>query len=177
MTATRTTLVVAGLAMAFIIYISNVLVQMPINDWLTYGTFTFPLAFLITDLTNRFYGSRNAFLVVFVGFIMGGVLSILAGDVRIGLASVSAFLIGQVLDVTIFNKMRSLAWWKAPLVSSFVASAVDTAIFYTLAFSGQDWPWQQVALGDFGVKVAMALLLLVPFKLLIAWWAGNRAAA
>ena len=84
MTATRTALVVAGLAMAFVIYISNVLVQMPINDWLTYGTFTFPLAFLITDLTNRLYGSRNAYMVVFVGFIVGGILSILAGDVRIG---------------------------------------------------------------------------------------------
>ena len=177
MTATRSALVVAGLAMAFIIYISNVLVQIPINDWLTCGTFTFPIAFLITDLTNRLYGSRNAYLVVFVGFIVGGILSILAGDVRIGLASVSAFLIGQILDVTIFNKLRAMTWWKAPLISSFVASAVDTAIFYTLAFYGQDWPWQQVALGDFGVKIAMALVLLVPFKLLIAWWAGQKSTA
>ena len=175
MSATRGVLLIAMAMMAVVIYVSNVLVQIPINDWLTWGTFTFPVAFLITDFTNRIYGSRSAYVVVFVGFIVGGIMSILGGDVRIGLASVTAFLIGQVLDVVIFNRMREATWWKAPLVSSFVASAVDTAIFYTLAFYGQDWPWEQVAVGDFGVKVAMAVCLLVPFKLLIAMFARRRA--
>ncbi len=177
MTKLSLSTVMAGLAMAFTIYISNVLVQHPINNWVTWATFTFPLAFLITDVTNRLLGTRNAYVVIFFGFIAGGIMSILGGDVRIGLASVSAFLVGQILDVTVFNRFRLLDWWKAPLISSFIASAVDTALFYSLAFYGQDWNWQQVALGDFGVKVAMALLLLVPFKLAIAWWIGNKAEA
>lgn len=177
MTKLSLSTVIAGLAMAFTIYISNVLVQHPINDWVTWATFTFPIAFLITDLTNRLLGTRNAYIVIFFGFVVGGIMSVLGGDVRIGLASMSAFLIGQLLDVTIFNKLRALNWWKAPLISSFVASAVDTALFFTLAFYGQPWPWHQVALGDFAVKVAMAVCLLVPFKLLIAAFAGKKAAA
>ena len=90
MSATRGVLLIAMAMMALVIYVSNVLVQIPINDWLTWGTFTFPVAFLITDFTNRIYGSRNAYAVVFVGFIVGGIMSILGGDVRIGLASVTA---------------------------------------------------------------------------------------
>ena len=104
-------------------------------------------------------------------------MSILGGDVRIGLASMSAFAIGQALDVTIFNRLRKTAWWLGPLVSSLIASLIDTWIFYTGAFAGQDWPWQVQAWIDYGVKVLVALVALLPFRLIVARLIGHPASS
>lgn len=153
------------LAMAVIVAASNVLVQYPINDWLTWGAFTYPVAFLVTDLTNRALGPQKARQVVFVGFALAVVLSILLATPRIALASGTAFLIAQLLDVSIFDRLRRTgSWWTAPLVSSSVASAVDTALFFSIAFAGTAVPWVTLGLGDYAVKLALALSMLVPFR-------------
>ena len=179
------TVLVAGIAMAFVVYISNILVQTPIGpldayfggQYFNYAQFTFPIAFLITDIVNRTLGSHRAYVVIAAGFAVGGLMSILGGDVRIGLASMSAFAIGQVLDVTIFNRLRKTAWWLGPLVSSLIASLIDTWIFYTGAFAGQDWPWQVQAWIDYGVKVLVALVALLPFRLIVARLIGHPASS
>ena len=175
--------VVAGIAMALVVFISNILVQTPIGpldtyfggQYFNYAQFTFPIAFLITDIINRTLGSNRAYVVIAAGFVVGGIMSVIAGDVRIGLASMSAFAVGQVLDVTIFNRLRQMAWWLGPLVSSLIASLIDTWIFYAGAFYGQDWPWQVQAWIDYAVKVIVALVALVPFRLVVAQLIGNPA--
>lgn len=155
------------LAMAVVVTVSNVAVQYPINDWLTWGALTYPVAFLVTDLTNRSLGTSVARRVVYVGFAFAVVLSIYFADWRIALASGSAFLAAQLLDIAIFDRLRKAAWWQAPLVSSGLASAVDTAIFFSLAFAGTGLPWVTWAIGDYGAKIAMALILLLPFRALM----------
>lgn len=160
-------------AMAGVITLSNVAVNFQINDWLTWGAFTYPLAFLVTDLTNRALGSGSARRVVYAGFAVGVVCSIVAGllglsTVRIALASGAAFLIAQLLDILIFDRLRRASWWKAPFVSSSLASFVDTLMFFGLAFAFTPVPWLTLALGDYGVKLAMALLLLLPFRALMS---------
>ena len=176
---------IAGLAMALVVYSSNLLVQTPIaglnlrfgGPYFNWAQFTFPLAFLITDIVNRTLGSRRAFLVIAAGFVVGGFLSILAGDVRVGAASLLAFALGQTLDVAIFNRLRQTAWWLGPLVSSLIASFIDTWVFYTAAFAGTDWPaWQIQAWVDYGVKVLVALAALLPFRLIVARLIGQPAA-
>ncbi len=157
------------LAMVAVVAASNVLVQFAINDFLTWGAFTFPLAFLVTDLTNRRFGPARARRVVFVGFLIGAVLSIFLAGPRIGAASAVAFLAGQLLDIVIFDRMRRMAWWRAPLVSSVSASAVDTALFFSLAFVGTGVPWITLGIGDFGVKLAMAATLLIPYGALMRY--------
>ena len=169
-------------AMAAVVVISNVLVGFPISDWFTYATFTFPFAFLVTDVVNRVYGVAAARRVAIAGFLIAVPMSILAGAywfgwegaTRIGLASGAAFLAGQWLDVHLFDRLRAASWWKAPLISSFFASAVDTALFYTLAFYGSGWPWHQVAIGDFAVKIAVAMVLLAPFRFAVGRLAPVR---
>lgn len=163
----------ATAAMIAVVAAANVLVQHPITafgvgDWLTWGAFTYPLSFLVTDLTNRRFGPEAARRVVYVGFALGVALSIALATPRIALASGAAFLAGQLLDVHVFDRLRRQAWWRAPLVSSFLASAVDTALFFSLAFAFTPVPWPTLALGDFGVKLAMALLLLAPFRAAMA---------
>ncbi len=155
------------IAMAVVVTVSNVAVQYPINDWLTWGALTYPVAFLVTDLTNRSLGTAMARRVVYVGFACAVVLSIYFADWRIALASGSAFLVAQLLDIAIFDRLRKAAWWQAPLVSSGLASAVDTALFFSLAFAGTGLPWVTWAIGDYGAKIAMALLLLLPFRVLM----------
>jgi uncharacterized PurR-regulated membrane protein YhhQ (DUF165 family) len=159
-------------AMAAVVVASNVLVQFPVNDWLTWGAFTYPIAFLVTDLTNRRLGPEAARRVAVAGFVAAVLLSIWLATPRIAVASGTAFLTAQLLDVTLFDRLRRRPWWQAPLASSTLASAWDTAAFFSLAFAGTGLPWITWALGDFGVKLAMALALLIPFRALM----GSRPA-
>ena len=156
------------LAMVVVVTGSNILVAYQINDWLTWAAFTYPVAFLVTDLTNRALGTATARRVVYVGFAVAVVLSVYFAGWRIGLASGTAFMAAQLLDVLIFDKLRRAAWWQAPLVSSGLASALDTLLFFSLAFAGTAVPWITLALGDYAVKVAMALVLLLPFRALLS---------
>ena len=165
-------------AMMAVIGVSNVAVQHAINDWLTWGAFTYPLAFLVTDLTNRAHGPARARTVAYVGFPFGMGLSIVlavAADiplwegVRVALASGFAFICAQLFDIALFHRLRRGLWWRAPLVSSLSASALDTAIFFSAAFALTGLPWVTWALGDFGIKVGMAAVLLIPFRLLMPW--------
>ena len=154
-------------AMAVVVTASNVLVQYPINDWLTWGALSYPFAFLVTDLTNRRFGPRSARRVVLVGFACAVVLSAWFATPRIAAASGSAFLIAQLADVQVFDRLRNAKWWQAPLVSSALGSILDTALFFSLAFAGTGLPWVTWALGDLGVKAGFALVLLIPFRLLL----------
>jgi len=155
-------------AMVLIVVSSNVLVQYPLSDWLTWGAITYPFSFLVVDLANRYHGPRMARRIVYVGFVVALLLSAWLATPRIAVASGTAFLCAELLDVTIFNRLRRHAWWKPPLVSTLLASVLDTAIFFTLAFAGTDMPWVTLALGDFGVKLAIALFALVPFRVALA---------
>ncbi|NQV79817.1 MAG: VUT family protein [Alphaproteobacteria bacterium] len=156
-------------AMVAIVVASNFLVQFPINDFLTWGAFTFPIAFLVTDLTNRRFGPGRARRVVYVGFLIGVVLSVVLAGPRIGIASGIAFLAGQLLDIAVFDRLRRMTWWRAPLASSITASAIDTGIFFSLAFAGTGVPWVTLGVGDFGVKLAMAATLLIPYGALMRY--------
>ena len=151
-------------AMALIVTAANIGVQIPINDWLTWGAFTYPISFLITDLCNRSMGARSARRVVYAGFVVAVALSIYFATPRIAIASGTAFLLAQVLDVQIFDRLRqSNRWWMPPLVSTSIASALDTALFFSIAFFGTPVPWVTLALGDYAVKMALAIAMLLPF--------------
>jgi len=155
------------LAMAAVIVLSNVLVQYPINAWLTWGAFSYPVVFLVTDLTNRALGPTAARRVAWIGFPMAVAISLLLAPWRIALASGSAFILSQVLDIALFNRWRRLSWWKAPLFGSLAASVVDTAVFFYLAFAGTELDWTLLAAGDLAVKALMAALLLAPYRALL----------
>ena len=152
-------------AMAAVLFLSNVLVQYPINDWLTWGAFSYPLAFLVTDICNRSFGAAQARKVVYCGFAAGVVISWYFADERIALASGSAFLLAQLLDVAIFARLRNLSWWRAPLLSSAAASLLDTYVFFSIAFIGTGLPWASWAAGDLAVKLIMAVALLPAYRL------------
>lgn len=191
------------LAMAAIVVASNILVQFLFGQWLTYGAFTYPLAFLVTDLMNRIYGAQAARRVVFAGFGVGVLCSLvgtqimLQGDgftypavtLRIAIGSGIAFLTAQMLDVSIFDRLRNGAWWRAPLASTLIGSSLDTALFFSIAFSaslsfiepandvawaGEALPllgvgpvaplWVSLAVADWSVKLALALIALAPFR-------------
>lgn len=187
------------IAMMAVVAASNVLVQYPVQQFglaevLTWGAFTYPLAFLVNDLTNRRFGPAVARQVVYFGFALAVVLSIALATPRIALASGTAFLVGQLLDIGVFNRLRRLSWWQAPLAGSLIGSALDTAIFFSLAFAGDaDMSflvtyastgvtvplWVGLAFFDFLVKVGCALLALVPYGALMGWlkpWAGVQSA-
>jgi hypothetical protein len=155
-------------AIALVILGSNILVQYPLNDWLTWGAITYPFAFLITDLANRYFGLRFARKVVYAGFVIAIVLSAWYATPRIALASGTAFLTAELLDVKIFDRLRRRIWWQPPLVSTLLGSVVDTAVFFSLAFYGTDMPWVTLGLGDLAVKVALALVTLLPFRVALA---------
>ena len=157
------------IAMSIVILASNELVKHPINHWLTWGAFSYPLSFLVTDITNRLFNAQAARRVVYVGFSLGVGLSLFI-DIRIAVASGSAFLIAQLLDIYVFNKLRNLSWWKAPLASSIVGSALDTALFFTIAFAYSDLPWITWAIGDFSAKLFMAASLLPIFRILVNFY-------
>jgi uncharacterized integral membrane protein (TIGR00697 family) len=196
-------------AMAVVVITSNILVQFLVGDWLTWGAFTYPFAFLVTDVTNRLHGPAAARRVVLAGFVVGLVCSFVGSQIagpfgplvslRVAIASGTAFLVGQLLDVAVFDRLRAGRWWQAPLVSSVVGSVVDTAIFFSIAFSaalafiapGVDvaWAnepvpllglgpvlplWVSLALADFGVKLALALFALAPFRAALAWYVQIR---
>lgn len=158
-----------ALAMAIVVLASNVLVNYPINDWLVWGAITYPFAFLVTDLVNRRFGVGAARRVVLVGFALG-VLASLFVDPRIAVASGTAFLVAQLLDVQLFDALRSRAWWIAPVLSTFFGAIVDTVLFFSLAFGGTGTPWMQWAIGDLGVKWAVALVSLLPYRLVVVHW-------
>lgn len=159
-------------AMCVVVVASNILVQYPFEpfgmaDILTWGAFTYPFSFLVTDLTNRWFGAHTTRRVIYVGFALAVVLSIWLSDPRIALASGSAFLSAQLLDVAVFNRLRQGTWWRAPLASSTLGSALDTTIFFSLAFAGTGLPWTSWAFGDFAVKMLVALAALVPYASLM----------
>lgn len=161
-------LISPALAMAGIVLISNVLVQYPINPWLTWGAFSYPVAYFVTDVCNRVAGPALARRIAWIGFAVGLILSGLMAPLRIALASGAAFIVSQLLDVAVFNRFRRETWWKAPLFGSMAASVVDTAIFFGLAFGGTDFSWVHLAVGDLGVKLFMAVALLPPYRILIS---------
>jgi len=162
--ASRRGIALGAAAMAVIVTAANVAVQFPINDWLTWGAFTYPVSFLVTDLCNRAMGAAAARRVVYAGFVIAVALSAWLATPRIAIASGSAFLLAQVLDVQIFDRMRRhRLWWAPPLVSSSIASALDTAVFFAVAFAGTAVPWVTLALGDYLVKLAVAVAMLLPF--------------
>ena len=191
------------LAMAAIVVASNILVQFLFGQWLTWGAFTYPLAFLVTDVMNRVYGAGPARRVVFVGFFVGVGCSLIGTQImgefgplvtlRIALGSGLAFLTAQLLDVAVFSALREGRWWRAPLASTLIGSTVDTALFFTIAFSASltflepandvSWAgdvlpilglgpaaplWVSLAVADWMVKLSLALLALVPFRLITA---------
>ena len=162
------------LALSIVILISNILVQTPINDWLTWGAITYPFSFLITDLANRFHGKKFARQVVYVGFVIAVVLSAWYATPRIGVASGLAFLSAELLDVSIFDWLRRRIWWQPPLVSTLLGSVVDTAVFFTLAFYGTDMPWITLGAGDLAVKFVLAFATLVPFRVALVWARADR---
>jgi hypothetical protein len=193
--------IVYSLFMTAIVVASNFLVQFPLEgtlaginlaDLLTFGAFTYPVAFLVTDLTNRQFGPTAARKVVFVGFIAGVILSVLLATPRIAVASGSAFLVGQLLDITVFNRLRRQSWWKAPLMGSVIGSVLDTVIFFSLSFapvfgfigpnddfaiaaapilgvmSAEAPRWISWALADFSVKMLIGVVMLLPYGALMS---------
>lgn len=166
------------LAMMAVVVASNYLVQFPINDWLTWGAFTYPVAFLVTDLTNRAVGAPSARRVAWAGFAIAVLVSLWLAPWRIALASGTAFIVAQLLDISVFNQWRQQSWWKAPLIGSVIASVVDTAVFFSLAFAGTELNWLTLAAGDLGIKWLMALVLLAPYRAMLprlqAWVPAAR---
>ena len=169
-----------AISMGFVVMVSNYLVQFPIkyfglNEILTYGAFSYPIAFLITDLANRAYGKIVARKIVYIGFFIGLCLTLLVStnfsdliSIRIALGSGVAFFIAQNLDVGIFDKLRKKAWYVAPLISSIFGSIVDTFLFFSISFYATGIPWLTLALGDLSVKLFIALSMLIPFRLLLS---------
>jgi uncharacterized integral membrane protein (TIGR00697 family) len=191
------------LAMAAIVVASNILVQFLYGQWLTYGAFTYPLAFLVTDIMNRVYGAPAARRVVLTGFVVGLICSLIGTQImgefgplvtlRIAIGSGVAFLVAQLIDVSVFSALKGGKWWRAPLVSTLVGSTLDTALFFSIAFSGAlsfihpatdvSWAgetlpllgvgpmaplWVSLAVADWAVKLSIALLALVPFRIITA---------
>lgn len=199
-------------AMAIVVVASNILVQFLLGDWLTWGAFTYPIAFLITDVMNRVYGVSAARRIVLAGFFVGIICSLIGTQVilqsdgytfpavtlRVAVGSGTAFLMAQMLDVQIFDRLRTLAWWRAPLTSTLIGSALDTLIFFSISFSAMfnwldtenipDWAqsavplvgtgpelplWASLALADWLVKLTLALAALIPFRILVQYLMGR----
>ena len=168
-----------SLLMGFIVLISNFLVQFPVKHYgleeiLTYGAFSYPVAFLITDLANRSFGKLIARKIVYFGFTIGILFTLIFStnfsdliSIRIAIGSGTAFIIAQLLDVQVFDKLRRKTWFVAPLFSSLIGSTVDTFLFFSISFYGTEVPWVTLSLGDLSVKIFIALVMLVPFRLLL----------
>ena len=173
--------------MGIVVLASNYLVQFPINYYgleeiLTYGAFSYPVAFLITDLANRSYGKDIARKIVYIGFIIGIVFTLFFStnftdliSIRIAIGSGTAFLVAQLLDVKIFDQLRKKRWFVAPLTSSLIGSTVDTFLFFSISFYATGIPWVTLSLGDLAVKVFVALLMLIPFRLLLGTLKTSKA--
>lgn len=160
-------LLLAVLAMGAVVLASNVLVQYPINDWLTWGAFSYPVAFLVSNLINRRFGPQAARRVAWVGFALAVVLSVWVATPRIAVASCSAFIAAQLLDITVFDRLRRGRWWRAPMLATTCSATLDTAIFWSIAFAGSNLPWISWATGDLAVKLAIGVFLLAPFRALL----------
>jgi len=173
--------------MGVVVLASNYLVQFPITYYgleeiLTYGAFSYPVAFLITDLANRFYGKIIARKIVYIGFVIGIVFTLFFStnfedliSVRIAIGSGTAFLVAQLLDVQIFDQLRKKKWFVAPLTSSLIGSTIDTFLFFSISFYATGIPWLTLSLGDLAVKVLVALLMLIPFRLLLGTLKVSKA--
>ena len=171
---------ILALLMAFVVAISNYLVQFPINyigldNLLTYGAFSYPVAFFITDVSNRKYGKVIAKKIVYVGFALGVLLTLYFStnfsdfiSIRIAIGSGTAFLVAQLIDVNIFDKLRKKIWFVAPLSSSLVGSSIDTFLFFSIAFYGTEVNWIALSFGDLFVKIFIALAMLIPFRILLS---------
>ncbi|MBR9863281.1 MAG: queuosine precursor transporter [Rhodobacteraceae bacterium] len=203
-------LILGVLAMAAVVVASNILVQFLFGNWLTWGAFTYPLAFLVTDLTNRVYGAKAARKVVLAGFAVGVLCSFIGTQIigefgplvtlRIAIASGTAFLVAQLVDVFVFNRLREGAWWRAPLASTLIGSSLDTALFFTIAFSASlsfmepandvSWAnevlpllgvgpmaplWVSLGVADWFVKLSLAVIALIPFRYLAVMLTGKKA--
>jgi uncharacterized PurR-regulated membrane protein YhhQ (DUF165 family) len=158
---------IAFLAMTLIVMASNYLVLFPINDWLTWGAFLYPISFLITELTNRLYGPSKARRVVYLGFVLAVFCSFWLANPKIAFASGIAFLSSQLLDIFVFSQFRQATWWYGPLFASFLASLLDAAIFWNIAFFGEEVPILTWAIGDTLVKLLVDIVMLTPFRLII----------
>lgn len=168
------------ISMGLVIILSNYLVQFPIKKFnleniLTYGAFSYPITFLITDLANRSFGKEIAKKLVYFGFLFGIFLTLVIStnfkdliSIRIAIGSGTAFLIAQLIDIQIFQRYRDKIWFLAPITSSICGSIIDTFLFFSISFLGTDIPWISLAFGDLFVKIIMALLMLIPFKILIS---------
>jgi uncharacterized integral membrane protein (TIGR00697 family) len=175
----RNLFITLSFTMGVVIIISNYLVQFPINkfnlqDVLTYGAFSYPVTFLITDLANRRFGKEKARKLVYFGFIFGIILTLFVStnfedviSIRIAIGSGVAFLVAQLIDIEIFQKLRNNVWFVAPMTSSIFGSIIDTFLFFSISFLGTGVPWVTLAFGDLFVKILMAFLMLIPFRLLI----------
>jgi hypothetical protein len=161
-------LLLAVFCMIICVISSNLLVKFPINAWLTWGAFTYPSTYVISELVNRFHGQKHARKVVYAGFFVAIILSFTWFDKRIAIASCTAFLLSQLLDINLFARFRQNSWWVAPLIASSLATAVDTFIFFAISFYGTDVPWVTLSLGDYCVKLMMDMLFLFPFRIFIA---------
>lgn len=158
---------VAVCCMGLIVMGSNVLVQFPLNDWLTWGGISYPIAFLVTDILNRRFGPDAARRVAWAGFAVALMVSIWLASPRIAVASGLAFICAQLADIRIFDRLRDQRWWVAPLLSGTVGALLDTAIFFSLAFAATGTPWVTWMLGDLAIKLAVNLTMLVPFRALM----------
>ena len=173
------TFIILSCLMGLIVLASNFLVQFPINHYgleeiLTYGAFSYPIAFLITDLANRSYGKIAARKIVYLGFTIGVIFTLLFStnfadliSVRIAIGSGTAFLVAQLLDVQIFDRLRKKQWFIAPLGSSLIGSTIDTFLFFSISFYSTGVPWVTLSLGDLAVKIFVALVMLIPFRMLL----------
>ena len=171
--------VTLSVLMGVVVLSSNYLVQFPINYYglneiLTYGAFSYPVAFLITDLANRFYGKFVARKIVYFGFFIGIIFTLLFStdfadliSIRIAIGSGIAFITAQLLDIQIFDRLRKKEWFIAPLTSSVIGSIVDTFLFFSISFYATEVPWVTLSLGDLAVKLFVSLIMLVPFKILL----------
>ena len=171
---------ILAFSMALVVTLSNYFVQFPVNyfglqDLLTYGAFSYPVAFLITDLSNRRYGKNTAKKIVYLGFALGIFLTFYFStnysdliSIRIAIGSGTAFLIAQLIDVNIFDRLRKKIWFAAPLVSSLIGSGIDTFLFFSISFYGTNVNWIPLSFGDLFVKILVALAMLVPFRLLLS---------
>ena len=171
---------ILAFSMALVIALSNYLVQFPVKyiglqDLLTYGAFSYPVAFLITDLSNRRYGKNTAKKIVYLGFALGVFLTFYFStnysdliSIRIAIGSGTAFLVAQLIDVNIFDKLRNKIWFAAPLISSLIGSTIDTFLFFSISFYGTGINWITLSFGDLFVKIFVALAMLIPFRLLLS---------
>ena len=167
-------------SMGLVVIASNYLVQFPVKFYnlenlLTYGAFSYPITFLITDLANRAFGKNRARHIVLVGFFIGIILTLFVStnfndviSIRIAIGSATAFFVAQNLDINIFDKLRKKIWYVAPMMSSIIGSVIDTFLFFSIAFFGTDIPWFTLALGDLTVKLIVALIMLVPFRIFVS---------